>query len=193
MCLQAESLSTKLDARTPSSNKKDHKSDATSLYNENTVSAHERLELPKPRTRENARKKTLVLKLTFETMEKGKPSTRAPLTPSPQDSSRDYIQLYRYFNRKDEVNESLGWLTSRGKDMKAHIMLNLDKTIAAIKEVRAAKIQSRVAIAVALVVSIASLLFSVVPLDDMCLIALLYGYVLGIMCRNFSLVVLCVV
>ncbi|KAI3815362.1 hypothetical protein L1987_15028 [Smallanthus sonchifolius] len=73
--------------------------------------------------------------------------------------------------RKAEVNESLGWLTARGNDMKARldyhtelmtdmsgqmhemeqdIMLNHDKTIAAMKEARAAKFQSRVTIAVAL-------------------------------------------
>ncbi|KAI3821242.1 hypothetical protein L1987_08804 [Smallanthus sonchifolius] len=181
MWLPAESLSTKLNARTTSTNKKYHRSDATSQFRKNTVSAPERLQQPKPRIRDNARKKThLLKKVTFGTMEKGKPSTQAPPAPSPQDPSRYYIQLYRYFDRKSEANENLGWLTARGKDMKARldyhtelttnmsrqmhemeqdILLNNDKTIAAMKEALAAKIQSRVAIAVVVMVSIVSLLF----------------------------------
>ncbi|KAI3745062.1 hypothetical protein L1987_58163 [Smallanthus sonchifolius] len=122
----------------------------------------ERLEQPKPRTRESARKKThLPKKVTFKNMEKGEPSTRAPLVLSPQDPTKDYIQLYGYFDWKAEVNENLRWLTSRGTDMNARldfhtelatdmsgqmsemeqdIMQNHDKTTAALKEARAARI-----------------------------------------------------
>ncbi|KAI3802329.1 hypothetical protein L1987_30459 [Smallanthus sonchifolius] len=65
-----------------------------------------RLERPKPRTRENARKRThLSKKVTFKSIEKGEPSIRAP---------------------QDEVNESLGWLTARGTDMKARLDFHTD-------------------------------------------------------------------
>ncbi|KAI3725496.1 hypothetical protein L1987_65286 [Smallanthus sonchifolius] len=80
--------------------------------------------------------------------------------------------------RKDEVNESLGWLTSRGTDMKARldfhtdlptdmsgqmneleqdIMQNHERTTNAIRDAPTARIQSQVAIVVALVVSISSI------------------------------------
>ncbi|KAI3773969.1 hypothetical protein L1987_48509 [Smallanthus sonchifolius] len=75
----------------------------------------------------------------------------------------------------EEVDENLGWLTSHGTDIKTHldfhttdmsgqmnemeqdIMQNHDKTTTATKEARASRIQSWVAIVVALVVSLASL------------------------------------
>ncbi|KAI3827817.1 hypothetical protein L1987_01903 [Smallanthus sonchifolius] len=158
MWLLAECCGTKLDVRTPSATKKDLKSDATSHRRENTVSAQMRLERPKARTRENARKRThLPKKVTFKNPEKGEPSARAP--PA-------------------EVDESLFWLTARGTDMKTlldfhtelatnmsgklsemeqDIMQNHDRSSATVKEARAARIQSRVAIAVAIVGSLASL------------------------------------
>ncbi|KAI3744691.1 hypothetical protein L1987_57780 [Smallanthus sonchifolius] len=72
MWLPAESSRIKSDARTPSTSKKDFKSDAASERRENTVSAPERLEQRKPRTRESARKKThMPKKVTFKNMEKG--------------------------------------------------------------------------------------------------------------------------
>ncbi|KAI3744837.1 hypothetical protein L1987_57930 [Smallanthus sonchifolius] len=81
-----------------------------------------RLEQPKPRTRENARKRTLLPnKVTFKNTEKGEPSTRAPPVPIPQDPSKDYIQLYGYFDWKAEVSESLGWLTSHGTNIKMRL------------------------------------------------------------------------
>ncbi|KAI3774069.1 hypothetical protein L1987_48612 [Smallanthus sonchifolius] len=110
------------NARTPSASKKDFKSNATSQRRENIVSAPEGLEQLKPRTRESARKKThLPKKVTFKNMEKGESSTRAPPVSSPRDPTKDYIQLYGYFDWKAEVDENLGWLTSRGTCMKARM------------------------------------------------------------------------
>ncbi|KAI3776577.1 hypothetical protein L1987_46363 [Smallanthus sonchifolius] len=95
MWLSAESSGTKLDAHTPSITKKDLKSYVTSPRRENTVSASMRLEQPKARTRENARKRThLPKKVTFKNIEKGEPSTRAPPVLTPQEPTQDYIQLY---------------------------------------------------------------------------------------------------
>ncbi|KAI3805328.1 hypothetical protein L1987_27602 [Smallanthus sonchifolius] len=127
MWLLAESSGTKSDARTPSATEKDIKSDTTSHRHENTVSAPMRLERAKARTRENARKRThLPKKVTFKNPEKGEPSARAPPVHAPQDPSRDYIQLYRYFDWKKEVEESLGWLTARGTDMKMCLDFHTD-------------------------------------------------------------------
>ncbi|KAI3712210.1 hypothetical protein L1987_70761 [Smallanthus sonchifolius] len=138
MWLPAESSGTKSDARSTFVTQKDLKSNSTSPWHENTVSAPMRLERPKARTRQNA----------------------------------------RYFDWKDEVNESLGWLTSLGTDMKDRldfhidlatvmsgkmneleqdIMKNHDRTTATMRDARIARIQSRVAITVALVVSLASI------------------------------------
>ncbi|KAI3786444.1 hypothetical protein L1987_40132 [Smallanthus sonchifolius] len=119
-----------------------------------------RLERPTPRTRENARKRThLPKKVTFKNIEKGEPSTRAPPVHTPQDPSKDYIQLYGYFDRKEEADECLGWLTARGTDMKTcldfhtdlatdmsgqmsemeqDIIQNHDRSTTAMKEARAA-------------------------------------------------------
>ncbi|KAI3827896.1 hypothetical protein L1987_01985 [Smallanthus sonchifolius] len=179
MWLSAKSNGTKSDAHTPSAIKKDLKSDATSQRRENTVSTPMRLERPKARTRENARKRThLSKKVTFKNIEKGEPSTRAPPVHTPIDLSKDYIQLYGYFDWKTEVDESLRWLTARGTDVKTRldfhtdlttymsgqmsemeqdIMHNHGSSTTALKEARATRIQSRVAIAVAVVVSLASL------------------------------------
>ncbi|KAI3744985.1 hypothetical protein L1987_58084 [Smallanthus sonchifolius] len=159
----------------------DHRLDATVKLREKAVLAPRRMEQPKPRTQENTRKKTHPPKrVTFGTLEKDGPSTRALPTPSPQDPFEEYVQQYGYYDWKAEVNENLGWLTARGKDMRARleyqaelktdmsgqlhemeqdIMLNHDKTVTAMREARAAKAQNRVAIAVALVVSIARILF----------------------------------
>ncbi|KAI3704351.1 hypothetical protein L1987_74569 [Smallanthus sonchifolius] len=141
MWLPTESSGTKYVARSLSLTQKDLKSNATSLRRENTVSTPMRLEHPKTRTRENARKRTNL-------------------------------------SKKDEVNESLGWLTSHGIDMKASldfhtdldtdmpgqmneleqdIMQNHDRTTAAMRDARTARILSRITIAVALVVSLASI------------------------------------
>ncbi|KAI3810802.1 hypothetical protein L1987_20424 [Smallanthus sonchifolius] len=99
MWLLTESLSTKSDARTPSANKKDHRFDATSQFHENTVSSPERLEQPKPRT-----VKMLRIKLTFRRKSHSKPWKKA------------------------EVNESVGWLTARGKDMKTPLDYHTELT-----------------------------------------------------------------
>ncbi|KAI3762418.1 hypothetical protein L1987_52848 [Smallanthus sonchifolius] len=149
MWVPAESSGTKSDARSPSATKKDLESNATSPRRENTVSASMRPERPKARTRENARKRTHMTK-----------------------------KLYEYFDWKDEVNESLRWLTSRGTDMEARLDFHTDlatdmsgqmneleqdimqiheRTTTAMRDARITRIQSRVAIAVALVVSIASI------------------------------------
>ncbi|KAI3687676.1 hypothetical protein L1987_81376 [Smallanthus sonchifolius] len=106
MWLPVDSSGTKSDARSPSATQKDLKSNATSPRRENTVSAPMRLDRPKARTRENARKRThLTKKVTFKNLEIGEPSTKAP-----RESTKAYVQLYGYFDWKDEVNESLGWL-----------------------------------------------------------------------------------
>ncbi|KAI3825091.1 hypothetical protein L1987_06567 [Smallanthus sonchifolius] len=125
--LSAETSGTKSNACTPSITKKDLKSDATSPRLENTVSAPIRLERPKARTRENARKRThLPKKVTFKNIEKGEPSTRAPPIFTPREPTKDYIQLYRYFDWKAEVDQNLGWLTARGTDMKTHLDFHTD-------------------------------------------------------------------
>ncbi|KAI3733219.1 hypothetical protein L1987_64439 [Smallanthus sonchifolius] len=56
--LPAESSGTKSNARSPSATQRDLKSNATSPRRKNTVSDPMRLEHPKARTRENARKRT---------------------------------------------------------------------------------------------------------------------------------------
>ncbi|KAI3687027.1 hypothetical protein L1987_80717 [Smallanthus sonchifolius] len=96
MWLSVESSGTKSDAHTPSATKKDLKSDATSPRRENTVSATMRLERPRARTRENARKRTyLSKKVTFKSIKKGEPSIRAPPIFTPPEPTKDYIHLYR--------------------------------------------------------------------------------------------------
>ncbi|KAI3754908.1 hypothetical protein L1987_54700 [Smallanthus sonchifolius] len=150
------------------------------LSAESSVSAPMRLERPKARTRENDRKRThLTKKVTFKNLEIGEPSTKAPLVVTPRESTKEYVQLYEYFDWKDKVNESLGWLTCRGTDMKARldfhtdlatdmsghmneleqdIMQSQERTTTAIRYARTARIHSRVAIVVALVVSIVSMI-----------------------------------
>ncbi|KAI3676195.1 hypothetical protein L1987_85796 [Smallanthus sonchifolius] len=179
MWLTAESSGTKSDACSPSATQNDLNSNATSPRSENTVSAPMRLERPKARTRENARKKThLTITVTFRNLEIGEPSTKAPQVVTPRESTKEYVQLYGYFDWKDEVNESLGWLTSRGTDMKARldfhtdlatdmsgqmneleqdIAQNQERATTAIRVARTTRIQSRVAKSIALVVSIVSL------------------------------------
>ncbi|KAI3797613.1 hypothetical protein L1987_32873 [Smallanthus sonchifolius] len=127
MWLSAESSVTKSYAHIPSITKKDLKSDATSPRRENGVSAPRRLERPKARNRENARKRThLPKKVTFKNIEKGEPSTTAPPVFTPQDPTKDYIQLNGYFNWKAAVDESLGWLTTRGTSMKTRLDFHTD-------------------------------------------------------------------
>ncbi|KAI3732870.1 hypothetical protein L1987_64080 [Smallanthus sonchifolius] len=127
MWLPAESSGTKSDARSSSATQKDLKSNATSPRCQNTVSAPMRLERPKARTRENTRKRThLSKKVTFKNIETGEPSTKAPQVVTPQESTKEYVQLYRYFDWKDEVNQSLRWLTSSGTDMKARLDFHTD-------------------------------------------------------------------
>ncbi|KAI3725497.1 hypothetical protein L1987_65287 [Smallanthus sonchifolius] len=134
------------------------------LMDQNTVSTPMRLERPKARTRENARKRThLTKKVIFKNLEIGEPHSKAPQGVTPRESTKEYVQLYGYFDRKDEVNESLGWLTSRGTDMKARldfhtdyptnmsgqmneleqdIMQNHERTTNAIRDAPTARIQS---------------------------------------------------
>ncbi|KAI3725033.1 hypothetical protein L1987_64806 [Smallanthus sonchifolius] len=162
MWLPAESSGTKSDAHSPSATQKDLKSNATSPGRENIVSAPMRLERPKARIRENARKRThLTKKVTFEKLGIGEPSTKALPVVTPRESTKEYVQLYGYFDWKDEVNKSLGWLTSHGTDMKVRldfhtdlatdmsghmneleqdIMQNQDRTTTAIRDARTARI-----------------------------------------------------
>ncbi|KAI3754745.1 hypothetical protein L1987_54535 [Smallanthus sonchifolius] len=137
MWLPAKSSGTKSDDRSPSATQKDLKSNSTS------------------------------------------PHCETPQVVTPRESTKEYVQLYGYFDWKDEVNESLGWLTSQGTNMKARldfhtdlatdmsghmnelgqdIMQNQERTTNAMRDARIARIQSRVAVAVALVVSIASMI-----------------------------------
>ncbi|KAI3762370.1 hypothetical protein L1987_52799 [Smallanthus sonchifolius] len=106
--------------------------------------------------------------VTFKNLEIGEPSTKAPQVVTPRESTKEYVQLYGCFDWKDEVNESLGWLTSRGIDMKARlefhtdlatdmsghmnemeqdIMQNQERATTSTRDARISRIQSRVAIA----------------------------------------------
>ncbi|KAI3676201.1 hypothetical protein L1987_85802 [Smallanthus sonchifolius] len=99
MWLPAKSSGTKSDARSPSATHKDLKYNATSPRRENTVSTPMRLERPKARTRENARKRThLTKKVTFEKLGIGEPSTKASQVVTPRESTKEYVQLYGYFD-----------------------------------------------------------------------------------------------
>ncbi|KAI3762393.1 hypothetical protein L1987_52823 [Smallanthus sonchifolius] len=109
MWLPAEISGTKSDARSPSATQKDLKFNATSPQHENTVSTLMRLERPKARTRENARKRT-------------------------------------HLTKKGHMNE-----------LEQDIMQKHERATTAMRDAHTARIQSRVAIAVALVVSIASM------------------------------------
>ncbi|KAI3802050.1 hypothetical protein L1987_30174 [Smallanthus sonchifolius] len=129
-------------------------------------------------SRKRHEKNPFVQKGHFKIIEKAELSTKAPQVFTPRESTKDYLQLYGYFDWKDEANESLGWLTSRGTDMKARldfhtdpatdmsgkmneleqdIMQNHDRTTTAIRDAHIARKQSLVAIAVALVVSLVSI------------------------------------
>ncbi|KAI3732572.1 hypothetical protein L1987_63778 [Smallanthus sonchifolius] len=102
-------------------------------------------------------------KVTFKNIEIGEPSTKAPQVVTPRESTKEYVKLYGYFDWKDEVNESLGWLTSHGTDMKARmdfhtdlatymsgqvneleqdIMQNHERTTTSMRDARTARIQS---------------------------------------------------
>ncbi|KAI3712459.1 hypothetical protein L1987_71016 [Smallanthus sonchifolius] len=92
MWLLAKSSGIKSDACSPFATQKDLKSNATSPRRENTVSAPMRLECPKARTRENARKRThLSKKVTFKNIEMEEPSTKAPQVFTPRESTKDHV------------------------------------------------------------------------------------------------------
>ncbi|KAI3814235.1 hypothetical protein L1987_18984 [Smallanthus sonchifolius] len=62
----------------------------------------------------------------LSTESNSEPSTRAPPVLTPQEPTKNYIQLYEYFDWKAEVVESLGWLTAHGTDMKARLDFHTD-------------------------------------------------------------------